>query len=136
MPLHATQATAQAGDLHLLRAYKVSKRQDDDISAVCLVLRVAVQGGIVTEATIGAGGVAATPVRATQAEAALRGQPWNAATAQAAAAALQAQFSPISDMRQRRLPPPAAGQPGHALWNESQGHRATTLEQIAVEVLP
>ena len=137
VPLHATQATAQAGDLHLLRAYKVSKRQDDDISAVCLVLRVAVQGGIVTEATIGAGGVAATPVRATQAEAALRGQPWNAATAQAAAAALQAQFSPISDMR-------ASGAYRRQLlaslvtrfWNESQGHRATTLEQIAVEVLP
>lgn len=137
VPLHATQATAQAGDLHLLRAYKVSKRQDDDISAVCLVLRVAVQGGIVTEATIGAGGVAATPVRATQAEAALRGQPWNAATAQAAAVALQAQFSPISDMR-------ASGAYRRQLlaslvtrfWNESQGHRATTLEQIAVEVLP
>ncbi|MEG2999372.1 MAG: xanthine dehydrogenase small subunit [Comamonas sp.] len=137
-PLHTTQPTATTGrDFHLLRAYKVSKRQDDDISAVCLVLRVAVQAGIVTEASIGVGGVAATPVRATQAEDALRGQPWNAATAQAAAAALQAQFSPISDMR-------ASGAYRRQLlaslvtrfWNESQGHRATTLEQIAVEVLP
>ena len=135
-PLHATQPSATAGsDLHLLRAYKVSKRQDDDISAVCLVLRVAVQGGIVTEASIGVGGVAATPVRATQAEDALRGQPWNAATAQAAGAALQAQFNPISDMR-------ASGAYRRQLlaslmtrfWNESQGHRATTLEQISVEV--
>ena len=142
VPLHATDA-AQASDasphdtLHLLRAYKVSKRQDDDISAVCLVVRVAVQCGLVTEAAIGAGGVAATPVRATLAEDALRGQPWSAAAVHAAAAALQAQFSPISDMR-------ASGAYRSQLlasllqrfWNESQGHRATTLDQIAVEVLP
>lgn len=141
VPLHTTHGTApapEAGaaqDLHLLRAYKVSKRQDDDISAVCLVVRVAVQNGLVTEAAVGAGGVAATPVRATQAEDALRGQPWNAATVQAAAAALQAQFQPISDMR-------ASGAYRRQLlaslmtrfWNESQGHRATTLEQISIEV--
>ncbi|WP_370679336.1 xanthine dehydrogenase small subunit [Comamonas sp. GB3 AK4-5] len=138
MPLHATQPTVSAqAHWQLLRAYKVSKRQDDDISAVCLVLRVAVQDGLVTEAAIGAGGVAATPVRATLAEDALRGQPWSAATVQAAAAALQAQFKPISDMR-------ASGTYRRQLlaslmtrfWNESQGHPATTLEQITVEVQP
>src|SRR5690606_18156840 len=55
----------------LLAAYKVSKRFDDDISAVCLVLNLALEGGLVAQARIGAGGVAATPARARQAEAAL-----------------------------------------------------------------
>jgi xanthine dehydrogenase small subunit len=137
VPLHATQPAAHGKSWQLLRAYKVSKRQDDDISAVCLVVRVAVQNGLVSEAAIGAGGVAATPVRATQAEDALRGQPWSLATAQAAAAALQAQFQPISDMR-------ASGAYRRQLlaslmtrfWNESQGHTATTLEHITMEVQP
>jgi len=82
-----------------LRVYKVSKRFDDDISAVCLALNLQVQAGVVRAARIGAGGVAATPARARQTEAALLGQPWTEATALAAAAALQAEFQPISDMR-------------------------------------
>ena len=142
VPLHHTQPAvagqaAPAASFHLLRAYKVSKRQDDDISAVCLVLRIAVQQGLVTEAAIGVGGVAATPVRATQAEDALRGQTWNLATVQTAAAALQSQFSPISDMR-------ASGSYRRQLlasllqrfWHESRGHPAPSLEHIAVEVTP
>ena len=113
-PLHTTQPTAATGrDFHLLRAYKVSKRQDDDISAVCLVLRVAVQAGIVTEASIGVGGVAATPVRATQAEDALQHVVVDWEELPQLLASLVTRF-----------------------WNESQGHSATTLEQIAVEVLP
>jgi xanthine dehydrogenase small subunit len=54
--------------------------------------------GEVQSISIGAGGVAATPVRAKQTEAALRGQPWTPDT-QAAIAALRAEFQPISDMR-------------------------------------
>jgi len=118
-----------------LRAYKISKRQDDDISAVCLVVNLHVDNGTVTQVSIGAGGVAATPARAKQAEAALLGQPWNAATVQAAAAALQAEFSPISDMR-------ASGDyRKHLLaslmqrfWLESQGKSGVTLDDISVEV--
>ncbi|AVO50219.1 xanthine dehydrogenase small subunit [Melaminivora suipulveris] len=83
----------------LLAAYKVSKRFDDDISAVCLVLNLHVDAGRVAQARIGAGGVAAVPARARQAEAALAGQPWGEAAAAAAGQALQAEFSPISDMR-------------------------------------
>jgi xanthine dehydrogenase small subunit len=82
-----------------LRAFKVSKRYDDDISAVCLVVNLRLQAGQVAAARLGAGGVAAIPARATQAEAALAGQPWTEAAARAAGQALQAQFSPISDMR-------------------------------------
>ncbi|MFN4350494.1 MAG: xanthine dehydrogenase small subunit [Hylemonella sp.] len=82
-----------------LRVYKISKRQDDDISAVCLALNLHVSAGRITSARIGAGGVAATPVRARKTEAALLGQPWALATFEAAAKVLQPEFSPISDMR-------------------------------------
>jgi xanthine dehydrogenase small subunit len=57
-----------------LRVYKISKRFDDDISAVCLALCLTQENGIVTAASIGVGGVAATPVRAVQTQAALVGQ--------------------------------------------------------------
>ncbi len=82
-----------------LRIYKISKRQDDDISAVCLALNLTVREGRISSARIGAGGVAATPVRAVKTEAALMGQPWVRATFEAAAPVLQAEFTPISDMR-------------------------------------
>jgi len=82
-----------------LRVYKISKRQDDDISAVCLALNLRVQDGRIASARIGAGGVAATPVRARQTEAALTGQPWVLASFEAAASVLAQEFSPISDMR-------------------------------------
>jgi len=79
--------------------YKVSKRFDDDISAVCLAISLQIERGAVTKASIGAGGVAATPARAKAAEAALTGQPWNADTVRRAMAVLRASFQPISDMR-------------------------------------
>ena len=81
------------------RVYKVSKRFDDDISAVCLAVSLQIQHGQVTEARIGAGGVAATPARATQTEQVLLGQPWNADRVRAAMEAIAQEFNPISDMR-------------------------------------
>ncbi|WP_144729648.1 xanthine dehydrogenase small subunit [Extensimonas perlucida] len=83
----------------LLRAYKVSKRWEDDISAVCLALQVEVAEGVVQRVRIGAGGVAATPARARATEAALLGQPWTQATLDTAAHALQTEFTPLSDLR-------------------------------------
>jgi xanthine dehydrogenase iron-sulfur cluster and FAD-binding subunit A len=53
----------------------------------------------VRQVSIGVGGVAATPVKAARTEAALRGQPWTQPTIDAAATALEAEFTPISDMR-------------------------------------
>ncbi len=82
-----------------LAAYKVSKRFDDDISAVCLAIHLQIEDGRIQSARIGAGGVAATPARARRAEAALAGQPWSAAAMRQAAGVLQAEFTPISDMR-------------------------------------
>ncbi len=117
-----------------LRAYKISKRFDDDISAVCLVLNLDIANGTVQRASIGAGGVAATPARARQTEAALVGQPWTEATAQRAAAVLQAEFSPISDMRAsgayRRQ---VLGSLLQRYWLESQGHPSVSLDTLTLE---
>ncbi|QFU07735.1 Carbon monoxide dehydrogenase small chain [Rhodobacteraceae bacterium THAF1] len=77
---------------------KLSKRFDQDISAVCGCFNITREDGIVTEARIAFGGMAGTPKRATQAEAALVGQPL-ADAIPAAQAALEQDFQPLSDMR-------------------------------------
>ena len=79
--------------------YKLSKRWDQDISAVCGAFAVRIAGGIVTEARIAFGGMAAVPKRAPLAEAALTERPWSVATTAAAAAALERDFAPIDDVR-------------------------------------
>jgi len=86
-------------DTAALRAYKVSKRFDSDISAVCAGLSITLDGDAVRSARFAFGGMAATVRRAALAEAAVLGQPWTEATAGAAAAALAADFKPLSDMR-------------------------------------
>jgi xanthine dehydrogenase small subunit len=82
-----------------LRAYKISKRFDSDISAVFGAFRVVLDDGRVREARLVFGGMAATVRRAAHAEAALIGQPWNETTAEAAAAAMADDFKPLTDMR-------------------------------------
>ena len=82
-----------------LRCYKISKRFDQDISAVCAAFNVTVEGGTVTAARLAFGGMAGTPKRALTTEAALLGQPWTDATVIAAQAAISADFTPLSDMR-------------------------------------
>ncbi|MEW5853254.1 MAG: xanthine dehydrogenase small subunit [Myxococcota bacterium] len=81
-------------------AYKVSKRRELDISAVAAGFLVRVDGGgLVVEARLGFGGMAATPARARQTEAALVGKPWNEQTVEEAALLLDKDFAPISDHR-------------------------------------
>jgi xanthine dehydrogenase small subunit len=120
----------------LLRAYKISKRYDDDISAVCLVLHLTLDGDVVNDISIGAGGVAATPVRALQTEAALRGQPWSQASVQAAMQTLRAEFELISDMRAsssyRRQ---VLGNLLQRFWLESQGEQHINLDAFKLEAL-
>jgi xanthine dehydrogenase small subunit len=82
-----------------LRCYKLSKRFDQDISAVCGCFNVTVQDGMVTAARIAFGGMAGIPKRAAAVEAALIGQPWGLATVQAALPAFAQDFTPLSDMR-------------------------------------
>jgi xanthine dehydrogenase small subunit len=83
----------------VLRAYKIGKRFDQDISAVFVCFALTLDGGVVRRARIGCGGVAAVPARARGTEAALEGAAWNAVTAERAAATLASEFTPIDDLR-------------------------------------
>ena len=82
-----------------LRTYKLSKRFDQDISAVLGAFNVTVADGTVTAAKIAFGGMAATPKRALAVEKALIGQPWTDATIAAALPAFATDYTPMSDMR-------------------------------------
>ncbi|MCU0815164.1 MAG: FAD binding domain-containing protein [Cypionkella sp.] len=82
-----------------LRCYKLSKRFDQDISAVCGAFNISVEGGRVSTARIAFGGMAGIPKRASKAEAALLGQPWEEPAIRAAMAAMAEDFTPLSDMR-------------------------------------
>lgn len=81
------------------RAYKVSKRLDDDISAVCAAFDLHIENGVIKDARAAFGGMAAIPKRAKACESALVGQPWNHATLEAACAAMADDFTPLSDFR-------------------------------------
>jgi xanthine dehydrogenase small subunit len=82
-----------------LRAYKISKRYDCDISALSAGLSIEFDGPIVRSARFAYGGMAATVARARHAERAVIGQPWTEATVQAAMAALKSDFTPLTDHR-------------------------------------
>lgn len=82
-----------------VRAYKVSKRRDSDISAVCIGLWLDLDGERIRDARVALGGMAATARRAPQTEAALIGQPWSESTLRQAQSALRQDFTPLSDMR-------------------------------------
>ncbi|MEM1430319.1 MAG: xanthine dehydrogenase small subunit [Pseudomonadota bacterium] len=82
-----------------LSCYKLSKRFDQDISAVCGCFSIRREDGRVTEARIAFGGMAATPKRAAAVEAALLGAPWDEATIQRALPKFAEDFAPIDDMR-------------------------------------
>ena len=81
------------------RTYKLAKRFDQDISAVCAAFSITLDGATIDSARIAFGGMAATPKRAAQAEAALLGQPWSETTLRAAMSALAQDYAPLSDMR-------------------------------------
>jgi xanthine dehydrogenase small subunit len=80
-------------------AYKISKRFDQDISVVCGAFNLRINEGVVTEARIAFGGMAATPKRAVATEAALVGKPWDGDTVAQALPSLDTDFQPITDMR-------------------------------------
>ena len=81
------------------RAYKISKRFDQDISAVMAAFRLRLDGGRVADICLAYGGMAATPRRGANAEAAILGHPWTEGTVEAAIRALSDDFQPITDMR-------------------------------------
>ena len=92
-------AVPDAAWARTLRAYKISKRSDSDISAVFAALAIALDGDRIADARLVFGGMAAVVKRAPTAEAVLRGQPWSAGTLAAAQAALARDFTPLDDLR-------------------------------------
>ncbi|MBV8963778.1 MAG: xanthine dehydrogenase small subunit [Hyphomicrobiales bacterium] len=88
------------GAASLFHASKVSKRFDEDISAVCGAFRLERDAkGRINEARLAFGGMAAVPKRASRAERALVGQEWNEEAAERAAVALEKDFAPLDDWR-------------------------------------
>ena len=85
------------------QAYKVSKRMEDDISAVCAAFNLRIETGQVKTAVIAFGGMAEIPRRATHCEQALVDQPWQQQTITSAIAALEQDFNPIDDFRASAL---------------------------------
>ncbi|MGC1508200.1 xanthine dehydrogenase small subunit [Ketobacter sp.] len=81
------------------RTWKVCKRYDSDISAVCGAFQLTITHGVIDSARVAFGGMAATSKRATQCEAALNGKQWSQNSVEAAMRALDRDFTPLSDMR-------------------------------------
>jgi xanthine dehydrogenase small subunit len=83
----------------VFRTYKLAKRYDQDISAVCAAFALELDAGIIVAARIAFGGMAATPKRAGAAERALAGRAWDEAALTDAMAALAQDYAPLTDMR-------------------------------------
>jgi xanthine dehydrogenase small subunit len=92
-------------DGELSRIYKVSKRFEDDISALCLGIHVRLDstGEMIESARIGVGGMAATPTRAYRTETTLIGRGFTLETFLAAKVSISTEFAPIDDMRASAL---------------------------------
>jgi xanthine dehydrogenase small subunit len=84
-----------------LRAYKISKRQEDDISAVCAVFNLTVdESNSVTELTSGFGGVAATPAVVSKLSNMIKGKNWSQnSTFELGKKAISEAFTPLDDVR-------------------------------------
>ncbi len=83
----------------LIHMSKLSRRFDSDISAVCGAFRLTLRDGVIADARIAFGGMAATPRRAAACESAMIGQRFAEATIAQAAAALHSDFTPLDDVR-------------------------------------
>ncbi|MFM0718837.1 xanthine dehydrogenase small subunit [Paraburkholderia strydomiana] len=115
------------------RTYKLSKRFDSDISAVCAAFSFIADGKLIREPRVAFGGMAATPKRATHVEAVLGEAEWHEATAQAAMLALGNDYAPLSDMRATsdyRLE--AAKNTLYRFWLETRPHNP--LPKSALDV--
>jgi xanthine dehydrogenase small subunit len=81
------------------KAYKISKRLEDDISATCGAFNIHVENGITTSIAIAFGGMAEIPKRASHCEQALLNREWNKQTLELAINEMAKDFTPISDFR-------------------------------------
>ena len=123
-----------------VRAYKISKRFDCDISALCAGFAIELEAGsdTVKAVRLAFGGMAATVKRAANAEAALVGKPWTQSSVATAKLALAQDFKPLSDMRASadyRLQ--VAQNLIQRLWLETRTEDALSLEETSVwRVMP
>lgn len=83
----------------IFRTYKVAKRYDSDISAVCAAFAIRLDNERITQARVAFGGMAAIPQRAQRCEKVLSGSDWSEATVKLAMSALSEDFSALDDMR-------------------------------------
>lgn len=112
-----------------LKCYKLSKRFDQDISAVCGCFNITVTDGIVTAARIAFGGMAGIPKRASSVENVLIGKQWNEKSIQTAQNEFDKDYQPLSDMRasaEYRLD--TARNMLNRYYFESQGQRVSVLQ--------
>ena len=113
------------------RTYKVSKRYDQDISAVCAAFAIHVVDGTIAHARIAFGGMAATPKRATQAEAALAGSAWDEQAAYRAMDALASDYQPLSDLRaSSHYRSAVARNLFRRFWLETREHAPLALAEV------
>jgi xanthine dehydrogenase small subunit len=98
-PGEFVEAVTIPAEAPTLRCYKLSKRFDQDISAVCGCFNLTLSGGVVTRARIAFGGMAGIPRRAAAVEAALLGRAFTPATAAALKPEFARDFRPLSDLR-------------------------------------
>ena len=83
----------------MLNVYKVSKRKEDDISAVLMATRIEHHDGVIKDVRIACGGMAATPLRAKHTEATLIGQSFTLSSFEQAAKRIKDDYQPINDVR-------------------------------------
>lgn len=118
------------------RTYKLSKRFDSDISAVCAAFAFIADGDTIREPRVAFGGMAATPKRAARAEHVLADAQWHEATAQAAMLALAEDYAPLTDMRATsdyRLE--AAKNTLYRFWLETRPHDPLPREALDVRAV-
>jgi len=105
----------------IIRSYKVSKRKDLDISTLSGVFRISLADGLIKNAILAFGGMAAKTERADNAESFLVGKPWNRSMAEQASELVRQKFQPISDARSgadfRRI---TAGNLILKFWNDTR----------------
>jgi len=111
--------------------YKVAKRKDQDISAVCAGFHLTLHDGRAHDVRLAFGGMAATVQRARHAEAALEGCTWSEAAIDCAAAALASDFTPISDFRaSAAYRSTVAAALLHRFWLQEETSACTRLDEL------
>ena len=120
----------------VVRGYKLSKRYDCDISAVCAGLSLRLEGGRIVQARLAFGGMAAICRRATAAEAVVLGASWDEETVDRAIDALARDFLPMTDLRaSAAYRTKAAGNLLRRFWLETREADPLTSDATSVWAL-